>query len=165
MSDTREEISFDFVVVGGGLAGISAAVAAARGGARTALVGDRPVLGGNSSSEVRVHVGGATASHSRRNVREGGIPEEWRLADRIANHQPGRVVVGARGDRHRPGDGEGGRADLLVERRIPPEVLEHVLLEGERPEELPDQSPGLEARRRGAQEVSEPEPLLECEFP
>ncbi len=88
MSGTREELSFDFVVVGGGLAGISAAIAAARGGARTALVGDRPVLGGNSSSEVRVHIGGATASHSRRNVREGGIPEEWRLGDRIRNHQP-----------------------------------------------------------------------------
>ncbi|MCB9918625.1 MAG: FAD-dependent oxidoreductase [Planctomycetes bacterium] len=45
---------FDFVVVGGGMAGSAAAITAARRGLRTALVQDRPVLGGNSSSEVRV---------------------------------------------------------------------------------------------------------------
>lgn len=88
MRSAPEELPFDFVVVGGGLAGLAAAVAAARGGARTALVHDRPVLGGNSSSEVRVHVGGASASGSRRNVREGGLLEEWRLEDRVRNHRP-----------------------------------------------------------------------------
>lgn len=45
---------FDLVVVGGGIAGSSAAVTAARLGLRVALVQDRPVLGGNGSSEVRV---------------------------------------------------------------------------------------------------------------
>jgi len=45
---------FDLVVVGGGMAGASAAVTAARLGLKVALVQDRPVLGGNSSSEVRV---------------------------------------------------------------------------------------------------------------
>ena len=45
---------FDLVVVGGGTAGTAAAVTAARLGMRVALVQDRPVLGGNSSSEVRV---------------------------------------------------------------------------------------------------------------
>ncbi|MGK0220698.1 MAG: hypothetical protein ACI9HE_004210, partial [Planctomycetota bacterium] len=45
---------FDLVVVGGGVAGTSAAVSAARLGLSVALVQDRPVLGGNSSSEVRV---------------------------------------------------------------------------------------------------------------
>ena len=45
---------YDFVVVGGGVAGTSAAVTAARLGLTVALVQDRPVLGGNSSSEVRV---------------------------------------------------------------------------------------------------------------
>jgi len=45
---------FDFVVVGGGYAGMCAAVAAARMGVKTALVQDRPVFGGNASSEVRV---------------------------------------------------------------------------------------------------------------
>ena len=50
--------TFDLVVVGGGIAGMCAAVSAARLGCRVALVHDRPVLGGNNSSEVRVHLGG-----------------------------------------------------------------------------------------------------------
>lgn len=50
--------NFDFVVVGGGIAGMCAAVTAARNGLKTALVNDRPVLGGNNSSDVRVHLGG-----------------------------------------------------------------------------------------------------------
>lgn len=50
--------NYDLVVVGGGIAGMCAAVAAARGGCRVALVNDRPVLGGNNSHEVRVHLGG-----------------------------------------------------------------------------------------------------------
>ena len=49
-----ETVDADFVVVGGGLPGTCAAVAAARRGLRVALVQDRPVLGGNSSSEIRV---------------------------------------------------------------------------------------------------------------
>lgn len=51
---TRQE-SFDLVVVGGGMAGCGAAVAAARSGLKVALVHDRPVLGGNASGEIRVH--------------------------------------------------------------------------------------------------------------
>lgn len=54
---TRTE-SFDLVVVGGGVAGLCASLAAARSGLRVALVHNRPVLGGNNSSEVRVHLGG-----------------------------------------------------------------------------------------------------------
>ena len=53
---------YDLVVVGGGVAGISAAVSAARLGCKVALVNDRPVLGGNNSSEVRVHLGGRIES-------------------------------------------------------------------------------------------------------
>lgn len=49
---------FDFVVVGGGVAGTCAAISAARLGVKVALIQDRPVLGGNNSSEVRVHLGG-----------------------------------------------------------------------------------------------------------
>lgn len=49
---------FDFVVVGGGVAGTTAALTAARLGLKVALIQDRPVLGGNNSSEVRVHLGG-----------------------------------------------------------------------------------------------------------
>lgn len=60
--------SFDFVVAGGGVAGISAAVAAARLGLKVALIQDRPVLGGNNSSEVRVHLGGRIAQEPYPNL-------------------------------------------------------------------------------------------------
>ncbi|MBQ8047525.1 MAG: FAD-dependent oxidoreductase [Prevotella sp.] len=56
--DARDAGTYDFVVVGGGIAGICAAVSAARLGCKVALVNDRPVLGGNNSSEIRVHMGG-----------------------------------------------------------------------------------------------------------
>lgn len=49
---------FDLVVIGGGMAGTCAALSAARLGLKVALIQDRPVLGGNNSSEVRVHLGG-----------------------------------------------------------------------------------------------------------
>lgn len=49
---------YDLVVIGGGIAGMCAAASAARNGMDVALVNDRPVLGGNNSSEVRVHLGG-----------------------------------------------------------------------------------------------------------
>ena len=52
--------SFDLVVVGGGIAGTSAALSAARNGLTVALIQDRPVLGGNGSSEVRVWPEGHT---------------------------------------------------------------------------------------------------------
>jgi len=53
-----KEVPFDFVVVGGGLAGMCAAISTARLGSKVALIQDRPVLGGNNSSEVRVHLHG-----------------------------------------------------------------------------------------------------------
>lgn len=53
-----EEHHFDFVVVGGGVAGICASVAAARQGLKVALIHNRRILGGNNSSEVRVQLGG-----------------------------------------------------------------------------------------------------------
>jgi len=49
---------YDFVVIGGGMAGVCSAISAARLGLKVALIHDRPVLGGNNSSEVRVHLGG-----------------------------------------------------------------------------------------------------------
>ncbi|MFM9328146.1 FAD-dependent oxidoreductase [Paenibacillus mesotrionivorans] len=73
----REEVvRSDITVVGGGLAGVCAAVAAARLGQTVALINNRPVLGGNSSSEVRVWVCGATAHGTNRYARETGIMGE-----------------------------------------------------------------------------------------
>ena len=53
------DAEYDVIVIGGGLAGICAAIAAARLGCRVALIEQRPVLGGNSSSLIKVPVGGA----------------------------------------------------------------------------------------------------------
>lgn len=55
-----ETESYDLVVCGAGIAGICAALAAARSGLKTALIQDRPLVGGNNSSEVRVWLGGET---------------------------------------------------------------------------------------------------------
>ena len=57
-AEPEEKGTFDFVVAGGGVAGMCAAIAAARQGLRVALIQDRKVLGGNNSSEVRVGLGG-----------------------------------------------------------------------------------------------------------
>lgn len=54
----------DLCVVGGGLAGLCAAVAAARRGIKVVLMQDRPVLGGNASSEIRMWICGATLAAS-----------------------------------------------------------------------------------------------------
>ncbi|MCC6142696.1 MAG: FAD-dependent oxidoreductase [Candidatus Hydrogenedentes bacterium] len=72
-------LACDFLVAGGGMAGVCAALAAARHGARVILVQDRSRLGGNASSEVRMHIVGADHSGSRPGWREGGILEELRL--------------------------------------------------------------------------------------
>ena len=78
---------FDFCVVGGGMAGVCAAISAARSGVKVALIQDRPVLGGNSSSEIRVHVCGADRHNKIPNVRETGILEELRLENLRRNPQ------------------------------------------------------------------------------
>ncbi len=71
----------DLCVVGGGLAGLCAAVAAARGGSRVVLMQERPMVGGNASSEVRMWVGGAHGSNNR----ETGIIEEICLENLYRN--------------------------------------------------------------------------------
>lgn len=82
--DYEINVDADLVVVGGGLAGLCMAIAAAREQCRTVLVHNRPVLGGNSSSESRVVPAGA--SHHSAWARETGLIEEILLADRAANH-------------------------------------------------------------------------------
>lgn len=73
----KKTLNVDVVVVGGGMSGISAAVSAARNGAKVVLVQDRPVLGGNASSEMRVTVNGVQSLQNEFKVdRETGIVEE-----------------------------------------------------------------------------------------
>ena len=79
----------DLCVVGGGMAGFTAALSAARHGLKVVLIQDRPVMGGNSSSEMRVHICGADISGSRPHMRETGILEELRLENLIRN--PNRI--------------------------------------------------------------------------
>ena len=77
----------ELVVIGGGLSGVCAAVASARKGLKTALVHDRPVPGGNCSSEIGVNMnGGAQNGHSPSvYAREGGIVEEFKMNYRYYN--------------------------------------------------------------------------------
>ncbi len=77
----------DFCVIGGGMAGLCAAIAAARHGANVVLMHDRPVLGGNASGEIRVHICGADRHNSIKNMRETGILEEIRLENLYRNPQ------------------------------------------------------------------------------
>lgn len=74
----RKSLSADLVVVGGGLAGVCGAIAAAREGLKVVLIQDRPVLGGNASSEVRLWALGATSHMGNNNrwAREGGVVDE-----------------------------------------------------------------------------------------
>lgn len=81
----HQELNFDFAVIGGGLTGICAAIAAARHGARTVLVHDRPVLGGNASSEIRMHICGASANRVKQNAEETGILHEILLDNKLCN--------------------------------------------------------------------------------
>ena len=67
--------TYDLVVVGGGIAGMSAAVSAARLGCKVALINDRPVWGGNNSSEVRVHLGGRIESGKYKEI--GNLQKEF----------------------------------------------------------------------------------------
>ncbi len=76
---------YDLVVIGGGYAGMGSAISAARMGCRVALVQDRPVLGGNGSSEVRVWAMG--------NIRRGKFPRIGEIIEEFCDHatkSPGR---------------------------------------------------------------------------
>jgi hypothetical protein len=60
-----KNLDFDVVITGGGIAGCAASIAAAEQGLKVALIQDRPVLGGNASSEIRVHTEGITWNSDR----------------------------------------------------------------------------------------------------
>lgn len=84
----------DFVVVGGGMAGICAAISAARSDIKVALLQDRPVVGGNASSEVRLWVLGATSHMGNNNrwSREGGVIDEI-LVENLYKNKEGNPVI------------------------------------------------------------------------
>ena len=85
MSINKKTASYDVIVVGGGMAGMCAAIAAARGGAKTAIVQNRSMFGGNASSEIRMHICGANCHSSKPNMRETGILEEILLENKSRN--------------------------------------------------------------------------------
>lgn len=73
----------DLCVIGGGIAGMAAAVSAAREGLKVVLIHDRTVLGGNASSEVRMWIRGASIRFPE--YKEGGLVEELALDDMYYN--------------------------------------------------------------------------------
>lgn len=75
----------DVCVVGGGMSGLVVALAAARHGAHVVLMHDRPMLGGNASSECRVHICGADRHNRIPHLRETGILEELRMLNLYRN--------------------------------------------------------------------------------
>ena len=86
--------SVDFCVIGGELAGVCAAVTASRQGLKVVLVQDRPVLGGNASSEVRLWALGATSHMGNNNrwSREGGVIDEI-LVENVYRNPEGNPVI------------------------------------------------------------------------
>jgi hypothetical protein len=84
----------DLAVIGGGMAGTCCAITAARAGLKVVLVQDRPVLGGNGSSEVRLWTLGATAHMSNNNrwAREGGVIDEI-LVENMWRNPEGNALV------------------------------------------------------------------------
>ncbi|HEX7652005.1 MAG TPA: FAD-dependent oxidoreductase [Verrucomicrobiae bacterium] len=90
-----DQLKADVVVVGGGLAGVCAAVTAARAGANTILLQDRPVLGGNASSEVRLWILGATSHMGNNNrwAREGGLVDELLVENMYRNPEGNPLIL------------------------------------------------------------------------
>jgi hypothetical protein len=84
MHQTRT-IDTELCIIGGGMSGICAAISAARNGAQVVLVQDRSVLGGNASSEIKMHIVGADCHGGRPGARETGLIEELRLEDAVRN--------------------------------------------------------------------------------
>lgn len=82
-----ENKSYEVIVVGGGMAGLCAAMESARQGTHTALIQARPVLGGNASSEIRIHISGADQSLKQPDYAEGGLLYELMLENKKNNEQ------------------------------------------------------------------------------
>lgn len=98
VATTRAELTItldaDLAITGGGLAGTCAAITAARAGLKVVLVQDRPVLGGNASSEVRLWILGATSHMGNNNrwAREGGVVDEI-LIENLHRNPEGNALI------------------------------------------------------------------------
>ncbi len=92
-----EKICSDLVITGGGLAGVCCAITAAREDLKVTLIQDRPVLGGNASSEVRLWALGATSHMGNNNrwSREGGVIDEIVVENLHRNREGNPVLVDA----------------------------------------------------------------------
>lgn len=88
------ELHVDLVITGGGMAGSCAAITAAREGLKVVLLQDRPVLGGNASSEVRLWILGATSHMGNNNrwAREGGVIDEI-LVENLYRNKEGNPLI------------------------------------------------------------------------
>lgn len=88
------QLNGDLVVVGGGMAGVCCSITAARQGLKVILVQDRPVLGGNASSEVRLWMLGATSHMGNNNrwAREGGVIDEI-MVENVWRNPEGNSIV------------------------------------------------------------------------
>src|SRR5690606_11873507 len=93
----QEDIHSDLVIVGGGMAGTCCAITAARAGLQVVLVQDRPVLGGNASSEVRLWILGATSHMGNNNrwAREGGVIDEILVENLFRNPEGNPLILDA----------------------------------------------------------------------
>jgi hypothetical protein len=91
------ELNTDLAIIGGGMAGVCCAVTAARQGLKVVLVQDRPVLGGNASSEIRLWVLGATSHMGNNNrwAREGGVINEILIENAFRNEENNPLIFDA----------------------------------------------------------------------
>ncbi len=85
----------ELIVTGGGMSGICTAITAARQGLHVILIHDRPVLGGNASSEVRLWMLGATSHMGNNNrwSREGGVIDEILVENTYRNPQGNPIIL------------------------------------------------------------------------
>src|SRR3989337_4483597 len=90
-----KQLSTKLVIAGGGLSGVCCAITAARSGLKVILVQDRPVLGGNASSEVRLWVLGATSHMGNNNrwAREGGVIDELLVENTFRNPEGNPMIL------------------------------------------------------------------------
>jgi hypothetical protein len=89
------DLNADFIIAGGGMAGTCSAITAARQGLKVVLVQDRPVLGGNASSEVRLWILGASSHMGNNNrwAREGGIIDEILIENLYRNKEGNPLIL------------------------------------------------------------------------